>query len=487
MTINYSPGNDIIVPTINNETYRGLDGDDIYIISNAIPKHSLITIIDTNGKNIIQLTNELEISSIRFSRDSSRIELSNGVSITINGADKFFFEVGGNITAGINVDQKNYDEFLSLFGVQERPIIGIVDGDVNLKIKEENLISDNKSFSWVLASPDSKGLDEIEVNNLMEFIKNPEFNTQAAILIVGNSIIAEYYNEGYDETSLATSWSVAKSFTSTLIGIAIDDGYIGSIDDPITDYLPEWKGKDQDNILLKHLLAMQSGMADHPLAGVVFAPNMVEYSLDREIIDPPGKVFRYSNEDSMLLGEILKNATGLSVQEYANQKIFNILEINDKWWTDQAGNTVTYASLDMTPRDFAKFGLMVAQEGKWKDKEVVSSSWLDIATVNYSDLAPYGFQWWTSNGSNGKEYDFFSAKGLDGQLIYVWPEIDLVFVRFTKYQHVGDKDSTIVNFPITYQSTESGNLPASYIEELLYDVGDNLIMVSDFISVSDFG
>ncbi|MAU38922.1 MAG: hypothetical protein CML85_06095 [Rhodobiaceae bacterium] len=487
MTINYSPGNDIIVPTINNETYRGLDGDDIYIISNAIPKHSLITIIDTNGKNIIQLTNELEISSIRFSRDSSRIELSNGVSITINGADKFFFEVGGNITAGINVDQKNYDEFLSLFGVQERPIIGIVDGDVNLKIKEENLISDNKSFSWVLASPDSKGLDEIEVNNLMEFVKNPEFNTQAAILIVGNSIIAEYYNEGYDETSLATSWSVAKSFTSTLIGIAIDDGYIGSIDDPITDYLPEWKGKDQDNILLKHLLAMQSGMADHPLAGVVFVPNMVEYSLDREIIDPPGKVFRYSNEDSMLLGEILKNATGLSVQEYANQKIFNILEINDKWWTDQAGNTVTYASLDMTPRDFAKFGLMVAQEGKWKDKEVVSSSWLDIATVNYSDLAPYGFQWWTSNGSNGKEYDFFSAKGLDGQLIYVWPEIDLVFVRFTKYQHVGDKDSTIVNFPITYQSTESGNLPASYIEELLYDVGDNLIMVSDFISVSDFG
>ncbi|MAU38056.1 MAG: class C beta-lactamase-related serine hydrolase [Rhizobiales bacterium TMED94] len=487
MTINYSPGNDIIVPTINNETYRGLDGDDIYIISNAIPKHSLITIIDTNGKNIIQLTNELEISSIRFSRDSSRIELSNGVSITINGADKFFFEVGGNITAGINVDQKNYDEFLSLFGVQERPIIGIVDGDVNLKIKEENLISDNKSFSWVLASPDSKGLDEIEVNNLMEFVKNPEFNTQAAILIVGNSIIAEYYNEGYDETSLATSWSVAKSFTSTLIGIAIDDGYIGSIDDPITDYLPEWKGEDQDNILLKHLLAMQSGMADHPLAGVVFVPNMVEYSLDREIIDPPGKVFRYSNEDSMLLGEILKNATGLSVQEYANQKIFNILEINDKWWTDQAGNTVTYASLDMTPRDFAKFGLMVAQEGKWKDKEVVSSSWLDIATVNYSDLAPYGFQWWTSNGSNGKEYDFFSAKGLDGQLIYVWPEIDLVFVRFTKYQHVGDKDSTIVNFPITYQSTESGNLPASYIEELLYDVGDNLIMVSDFISVSDFG
>ena len=92
MTVNYSSGNDIIVPTSNNESYRGLDGDDIYIISNAIPKQSSITIIDTSGKNIIQLTNELEISSSRFSRDSIRIELSNGANITINGSDKFFLK-----------------------------------------------------------------------------------------------------------------------------------------------------------------------------------------------------------------------------------------------------------------------------------------------------------------------------------------------------------------------------------------------------------
>ena len=113
MTINFSSANDIIVPTNNNETYRGLDGDDVYIISNAIPNNSLITIIDTNGQNIIQLTNGLEISSSRFSQDSGRIELSNGASITINGADKFLFEIGGNLTAGINVDQKNYYEFIS--------------------------------------------------------------------------------------------------------------------------------------------------------------------------------------------------------------------------------------------------------------------------------------------------------------------------------------------------------------------------------------
>tara|TARA_B110000014_G_scaffold31193_1_gene19603 strand:+ start:151 stop:1611 length:1461 start_codon:yes stop_codon:yes gene_type:complete len=486
MTINYSSGNDIIVPT-NNTTYRGLQGDDIYVISKAIPSDSSLSIVDTSGKNIIQLADGLEILSTKFSSSAFQITLSNGAIINISAADKNSYEIGGNITSGIEGEQKNYLEFSKLFGIQDFPKSGSVSGNANLVIKETSFSSNNIDFSWIEKSPESIGLDTIEVNQLMDFVKIPEFNTQAAILIQGNYIIAEYYSEGYDKSSLVTSWSVAKSFTSTLIGIAIDEGYISSINDPITDYLPEWKGKDQDNILLKHLLAMQSGMDDHPLAGVVFSTNMVKYSLDRDVLRPPETAFSYSNEDSMLLGEILENATGFSVQDYADKKLFNILEIEDKWWTDQAGNTVTYAGLDMNPRDFAKFGLMVAQDGKWENKEVVSSEWLETATNNYNDLAPYGFQWWTSNSPDEKDYNFFSAKGLDGQLIYVWPEIDLVFVRFTKYQHVGDKESSVVNFPTSYQNTESGNLPTVKLEELLYDIGDNLILNSDIIVTNDFG
>ena len=486
MTINYSPGNDIIIPT-NNKTYRGLQGDDIYVISKAIPSGSSISIVDTSGKNIIQLADGLEILSTKFSSSAFQITLSNGAIINISAADKNSYEIGGNITSGIQGEQKNYLEFSQLFGIQDFPKSGSVSGNANLVIKETSFSSNNIDFSWIEKSPESIGLDTIEVNQLMDFVKIPEFNTQAAILIQGNYIIAEYYGEGYDKSSLVTSWSVAKSFTSTLIGIAIDEGYINSINDPITNYLPEWKGKDQDNILLKHLLAMQSGMDDHPLAGVVFSTNMVKYSLDRDVLRPPETAFSYSNEDSMLLGEILENATGFSVQDYADKKLFNILDVEDKWWTDQAGNTVTYAGLDMNPRDFAKFGLMVAQDGKWENKEVVSSEWLETATNNYNDLAPYGFQWWTSNSPDEKEYNFFSAKGLDGQLIYVWPEIDLVFVRFTKYQHVGDKESSIVNFPTSYQNTESGNLPTVKLEELLYDIGDNLVLNNDIIVTNDFG
>ena len=486
MTINYSSGNDIIIPT-NNTTYRGLKGDDIYVISKAIPSDSSLSIVDTEGKNIIQLTDGLEILSTKFSSSAFQITLSNGAIINISAADKNSYEIGGNITSGIQGEQKNYLEFSKLFGVQDFPKSGSVSGDINLVIKETSLSSNNIDFSWIEKTPESIGLNAIEVNKLMDFVKVPKFNTQAAILIQGNNIIAEYYGEGYDKASLATSWSVAKSFTSTLIGIAIDEGYINSIDDPITDYLPEWKGKDQDNILLKHLLAMQSGMDDHPLAGVIFSTDMVKYSLDRNIARPPEKAFSYSNEDSMLLGKILENATGLSVQNYADKKLFDILEVEDKWWTDQAGNTVTYASLDMTPRDFAKFGLMIAQDGKWENKEVVSSGWLEAATISYNNLASYGFQWWTSNSPDEKEYNFFSAKGLDGQLIYVWPEIDLIFVRFTNYEHVGDKNSSVVNIATSYQNTDSGNLPTSKLEQLLYDVGDNLIMDSVIMVTNDFG
>jgi CubicO group peptidase (beta-lactamase class C family) len=324
----------------------------------------------------------------------------------------------------------------------------------------------------------------------MDFVKSEGSNTQAAILIRGSSIIAEYYADNFDKDSIVTSWSVAKSFTSTLIGIAIDEGYIKSIEDPITDYLPEWKGQDQDKILLKHLLSMRSGMEDH---GFVYVVNdMISHSLDRDVIRPPEIAFRYSNEDSMLLGEIIQNATGMSFQEYADKKLFNLLDVNETWWTDQKGNTISYASIDMTPREFAKFGLMIAQEGSWQGQQIVSSDWVELATSKYDDLMSYGFQWWTSE-TGEIDYPFFSARGLDGQLIYIWPETDLVFVRFTTYKKIGDQDSSVVrinsvgDLEASYQQTETGNLNTIKLEELLYDIGDNLIMASDLIATNDFG
>ena len=388
------------------------------------------------------------------------------------------------------VDQNSYEDFVSFFGINSLPSIKSIKGLNNLTIEDNNFVTNNRVFSWEIKNPESVGLDKNEVNDLIDFVKSEGSNTEAAILIRGSSIIAEYYADNFDKESIVTSWSVAKSFTSTLIGIAIDEGYINSIEDPITDYLPEWKGQDQDKILLKHLLSMRSGMEDHGF--VYLESDMISHSLDRDIIRPPAVSFRYSNEDSMLLGEIIQNATGMSFQEYADKKLFNLIDIDETWWTDQEGNTISYASIDMTPREFAKFGLMIAQEGSWQGQQIVSSDWVELATSKYDDLMTYGFQWWTSE-TKEIDYPFFSARGLDGQLIYIWPETDLVFVRFTAYNKIGDQDSSVVrinsvgDLEASYQQTETGNLNTIKLEELLYDIGDNLIMASDLIATNDFG
>ena len=490
MAINYSSNNDIIIPTQDKTTYRGLSGDDTYIITNAINPGAEINIVDTDGNNIIQLTDGIIISSSKFSSTAFQLVLSNGSEITINSSHRNFYEIGGNQTAGIIVGQNNYADFAINFGINSFPTNGVINGRSNLTIEGDKIIPNKKSFSWQLKNPESIGLDTNEVENLMDFIKSDTSNTQAAILIKGSDIISEYYADGYNEESLVTSWSVAKSFTSTIIGIAIDEGYIESIEDPITKYLPEWRGQDQDKILLKHLLSMRSGMEDHGF--VYILPDMVSHALDREVIRPPGEVFRYSNEDSMLLGEIIENATGVSFQEYADKKLFNLIDVNETWWSDQSGNTITYSSIDMTPREFAKFGLMIAQEGSWQNQQIVSEEWINISTTKYDDLMPYGFQWWTSETSK-IDYPFFSAKGLDGQLIYIWPEIDLVLVRFTDYKKIGNQESSIVRisssdgFEASYQQTETGNLNTIKLEELLYDVGDNLVMTADLTNISDFG
>ena len=493
MTLNYTYGNDIIV-TKSSDTYRGLSGDDIYIISKGLSSNSDITIIDTSGKNIIQLVDDINFIQTKITKDALQITISNNTRITINGAERFQFELSGNITNAKEGSIYSFDEFTILLNEGKNINENIVSINKNFIIGEGKLLINENVFSWNTVSPEDLGIEPTSVQELIDYIKEPSLNTQAAILIKGNNIIAEYYAEGYNKDDLVTSWSVAKSFSSTLIGIAIDEGYISSVDDSIALYLPEWKTEPQENISLKYLLGMRSGMDDHPGLGVYFQGDMVSYSLDREISREPGITFSYSNEDSMLFSRIIENATGLDFQEYADTRLFDKLDIKETWWTDKSGNTLTYAGLDMTPREFAKFGLMIAQEGKWIDEQIVSQSWIKEATTEFDNLASYGYQWWTSTISESglgsarqDDYPFFSALGLDGQYIYIWPEKDLVLVRFTKYQHQGNIESSVVDIGAgTYHGTESGNMAIYELENLFYAVGDNL---EDQIvpTYSDFG
>ncbi len=469
MTLNSSSSNDVIIAT-SNKTYRGLGGDDTYIITKFVQNNAKINIVDTEGQNTIQLVEGLTIFSTTFASNAVSLELTNGAVITINGTDNFSFDLGGNLTKTTSAMSVDFPSFADSFGVLNLPEKGILQGKSGIEVSSQNLIeASSDNFSWKLNSPESSGFRSEDVNALMNYLKTPSLSTQAAILIKGNNIIAEYYSDGFDNKSMATSWSVAKSFASTVVGVANDEGYILSVNDPITNYIPQWENTEKDTISLKQLLGMRSGMVDS-LVSVYYSSDMVSQSLGRSITNEPGSVFSYSNEDSMLLGHIVENATGMKFQDYADSRLFDPLGINETWWTDQAGNTLTYAGLDMTPREFARFGLMVAQEGRWQGQQIVSSSWLDMATQTYDDIANYGFQWWTSN-----TYPFFQALGLDGQYIYVWPDADIVLVRFTFYEHIGEGSTVRVvrgdDNDISYHSTTSGNANGSILASLFNDAG----------------
>ena len=481
MAINYSQNDDVVVPN-NSHVYRGLEGDDIYILTSQITSEKKISIVDTKGLNKIQFVDNFQFKETKFAKNAFQITLDNNSIITINSAENFSYEIGANATTNERGITYSYDELAVILGFENLPQIGAIENQSSYEVIDDELKIKINEFKWNIKKPESVGLESSEVDKIMDYIKTPSLNTQAAILIKGNSIVSEFYADGYDKDDLVTSWSVAKSFSSTIIGIAIDEGYINSVDDSIALYLPKWNKEPQENISLKYLLAMRSGMDDHPGLGVYFQSDMASYSLDRAISREPGILFSYSNEDSMLLGRIIENATGLNFQEYADTRLFDKLNINETWWTDKNGNTLTYAGLDMTPREFAKFGLMIAQEGKWLGEQIVSESWIDEATSEFDNLASYGYQWWTSTiserglgSARQDDYPFFSALGLDGQYIYVWPEKDLVLVRFTKYQHQGNSDSSVVDIVTgTYHGTESGNMAIYELENLFYAVGDNL-------------
>ena len=205
MTINYSSDNDIIIPTQHNTTYRGLGGDDTYIITRAISDGAKINIVDTEGINIIQLTDGLSILSSKFASTAFQIILSNNAEITINSSHKNLYEIGGNATTGLIVDQNSYEDFISFFGINSLPSIKSIKGLNNLTIEDNNFVTNNRVFSWEIKNPESVGLDKNEVNDLIDFVKSEGSDTPAAILISGSSIIAEYYADNFDKESIVTS------------------------------------------------------------------------------------------------------------------------------------------------------------------------------------------------------------------------------------------------------------------------------------------
>ena len=298
---------------------------------------------------------------------------------------------------------------------------------------------------WAVRTPSEIDIDGTKLTKLFELaFEDPA--TQAVVLIKDGYLIGERYAEGFDEQSFGTSWSMAKSIYAALIGISIDRGEINSLDDPVARYVNAFADARRD-ITIRDLLDMTSGLdfPEHEHETMFFQNDHLQYALEVGISKEPGLVFEYNNVNSMLIGEILLQATGKGADELLEERIFKKLNI-DKYsiWRDSVGNVMSYCCIDMSARDFSRFGLLFARDGSWENEQIVSKAfvdetftqiWSEIPSNTINQQRGYGMHWWISR--NNKDAVIFNASGKFGQYIFVDRERDIVFTRITRYYATG--------------------------------------------------
>lgn len=272
-----------------------------------------------------------------------------------------------------------------------------------------------------------------------DFLEKNE--TVAFAIIRDDTIQYERFFDGYTGSSLLSSFSISKSFVSGLVGAAIADGYIRSIEQPVTDFLTGFRHPGYEEITIRHLLEMRSGIHfsesyKNPFghaAKFYYGKNLKKYTYNLKPVEPPGTRYEYMSGNTQVLAFILEKATGTSLPEYLEEKIWKQtgMEYDASWNTDsKRHNTVkAFCCINARLYDFARFGRLYLKKGNWNGKQVLPEWWvdesLDISNNSKDDDGyPYTYSW------RSLETGSFFAKGIMGQYIYVNPAKKLIILRF---------------------------------------------------------
>lgn len=284
------------------------------------------------------------------------------------------------------------------------------------------VIENVKVTDWTSGSPYFKSLDQL----------NSERPVRSMLIIRNDTLLYEFYGEKTDTESLNPSYSIAKSFTSALIGIAISEGHIKSVNQKVIDFIPELKSiEGADELEVEHLLNMTSGIKLKLKTDMVlyYGENVLKALKHIEFAHKPGTFLEYINMDVQLLGLILNRATGKKPSVYLEEKIWKpINACNDAIWTsDNKGNDKVFCCLGATARDYAKFGRLYLNNGYWNGEEVVPQQWVEKSisrdTTNGSGFA-YNYNWHIGE----KAYGDYMADGMYKQNIYVYPKKNVIIV-----------------------------------------------------------
>jgi len=271
----------------------------------------------------------------------------------------------------------------------------------------------------------------------------------AFLVIQDDSIRFEQYWKGYGPESLSGSFSMAKSTISLLIGIAMEEGKISSLEDYLSNYIPEFKKPGTDTIRIKHLLAMSGGFNwkesyENPFSKTAksyYGDNLKKLMGNLEADRTPGVTFQYSSNETQILGWLLENIYSQTLASLFQEKLWQPIgaEHDALWSLDRAGGTAkAFCCLNSNARDFARLGKLVLQNGRWNDQQIVPSEYITTATTPALWLKDskgdpvdyYGYQFWIVN-HQGMKIPYF--RGVLGQFIFVIPEKNAVVVRLGEH------------------------------------------------------
>ena len=277
---------------------------------------------------------------------------------------------------------------------------------------------------------------------------NEERKTKSFLVIKNDSIVFEKYFDDHKSSSLSNSFSVAKSIVTSMLFKAIMEGKIKGLDQPLSDYFEEYKEGLASELTVGDLASMSSGMKwKEKYYSVInitsesyFSDDLRSVILGQEIVDKPGQRFRYSSGDTQLLAMVIEKATGTTLTNYLSEKFWKPMgaENSALWQIDskKSGMEKAYCCIASTARDFARFGKLYINKGKWNDEIILDPSYIDLS-INpvFEDSPYYGYGWWLYNYEGKK---VFTMNGHRGQFVISFPDENIIIVRQGDYNDKGD-------------------------------------------------
>jgi WD40 repeat protein len=427
--------------------------DESTIISGSLDK--MVKIWNVSSGNV---SSELEVNQSIWSIALSPIDNSLAVAVDPNltWPSRYWLTFGEmhncsiqiwNITDGEIIDtlMGHVNTIESIKFSYDGTILASASWDWTIKLWGDQipLIIDESIDEWPTSSPEEQGINSTLLNTSLNWL---EYYDLHSLIVIrhGKLVYEQYYSDSeslvYTRNSKHTHFSATKSFTSALIGIAIDKGFINSTEQSVLDFFPDKNitniDSRKESITLHHLLTMTTGMEWNDMTDIwemAVSNDSVEYVLSKPMVADPGSEYNYNTGASQLLSAIIQKTTGNSTRNFAMKYLFRPLGIEELdviWGAGSDGENYGGIGLFMTPRNMAKFGQLYLNNGTWNGNQIISANWIKISSQDHIEGLPrvgmnnptgYGYQFWvTRNG--------YLALGYGGQTIQIFPEHDLVIV-----------------------------------------------------------